>query len=1087
MMRFFVKALLLAGLAIILFPFITHAQRSEGGTPAGFKFAPVGDLRPEVMPAINTDSLLQDDEVNSRYTDKPYRFGYNHIVNYNYNNSGRWVNLPSGDRLWQIAVQAPGAYSINLAFSNFHMPAGAKMYIYSADGSQLLGAFTAKNNLPDKFFAADLLLTDEVIVEYDEPQNVRGQGSFTLFRVTQGYKDITNYLKAFGDAGNCEYNINCSQFSAWATQKRAVVCLVSGGNEFCSGALVNNTANDGTPYVLTANHCGPADNTWVFRFNWEAPGCTNPTSSPSSQSISGCTTVANNATSDFYLVKMSSAPPSNYNVFYAGWTTSRTPATSVTGIHHPQGDIKKCSQANNAVSATSYNAGNGTAQVWQIGQWTTGVTEPGSSGSPLFDQNKRIIGQLYGGPSYCGATGSNLSDYYGRFCTSWDTGSTSATRLKEWLDPGNTGATTNDGYDPNAVSYTLDAGLSAITSPTGTTCNTIVSPVITIANHGTTTLTSATIYYHIDSGSDLVYNWSGSLTTNASANITLPTLTTTAGSHSFYVSVSAPNGGTDENTANDSINSSFTIIQPVPVNTPFTEGFEGSTFPPTGWTITTPTSGYTWERTTTANGFGTSTASAKVDEYSSFTSTVGEMPDLISPYINLSNVSTPGYLKFDVANARFNNTHYDSLAVLVSTNCGLSWTRIYAKGGASLVTASNTTSAFVPTSSQWRRDSININAYIGQPDVLFDFQLISGWGNETYIDNINIVAATPQNLDAALNSLTSPGATVCSNSVTPSLTLSNLGTTTLTTDSIYYFVDSNNPQLFVWTGSLGASQSTVVTLPATAVTTGSHIFTAYSASPNGGADLNSSNDTITGNFIVGANPVVSLGSDETQCGSDTIDAGNAGSTFAWNTNESTQIIIVSSTANYTVTVTNSSGCSASGSVNITINQLPSVALQLPVDTLCSDASALALSGGSPSGGAYSGSNVMGGMFDPAQSGTGTFAITYAYTDTLGCSASASANLLVETCTGIETVQNNIALQVYPNPFATAFTLKLQLTEAQTVTAALYSVDGKLLQHIYNATKLGVGTYTTEINTAQLSDGIYFLKLNNRFVKIEKLK
>ncbi|MDB5284879.1 MAG: Por secretion system C-terminal sorting protein [Bacteroidota bacterium] len=713
----------------------SFSQLSEGGIPPGFKFADARRLNVISMPAINVDSMLADDAVNDMYKERPYRFGYNHLVNFGLNNSGTWTTLSNGNRIWQLDIKAAGAFTLNFAFSHLKLPVGAKLFVYSKDGSQVLGAFTSKNNYADGLFGTELINGDEAVIEYFEPVEARGQGSLILFRITQGYKDVNHYVKSFGDAGACMNNINCPQYSAWATQKRAVVCLVSGGNEFCSGSLVNNTANDGTPYILTANHCGTADNTWIFRFNWEAPGCSNPSTNPSSQSITGATEVANNQISDFNLVRMSQVPPSNFNVFYAGWDHSGIPATSVTGIHHPSGDIKKCSQANNAVTASTYNGGY-TAQVWQIGLWTDGVTEPGSSGSPLFDQNQRVVGQLFGGPSFCGATGNQLSDNYGRFSVSWDTGSTAATRLHDWLDPGNTGTLTNDGYDPSIGTLALDASLTGVIAPTGSSCNVSVSPVITIRNAGKDSLVSATITYHLNNNADATFNWSGLLTTGQSANVSLPTLTATGGSNTFYASVSLPDGGTDLNTANDSINGIFTVIVPSPVSTPFTEGFEGA-FTPTGWTLTTPSSGTTWTQNTTG-AYGTSGHSVSVDEWSPFSSNAGEVADLVTPFIDLSGGGSPATLSFDIAYARYDNRHSDTLAVLVSTDCGTNWTSIYHKGGSAIATAPDTTKLFVPRSTQWRRDTIDISSYIGQAAVKFDFQMISGYGNVLYLDNVNV-------------------------------------------------------------------------------------------------------------------------------------------------------------------------------------------------------------------------------------------------------------------------------------------------------------------------------------------------------------
>ena len=734
------KFILPFALSFFLFAFnVSVGQVSTTITPPGFKYAPSGKLPVISMPEINVDSMLAEDAIDEAFKDRPFRFGYNHLVNFSLENSGLWTVLANGDRIWQVDVKTPGSYSVNLAFSNFELAPGAKLFVYSKDHQQVLGEYTSANNTADKLFATALIIGDEAVVEFYEPVAVKGQSKLTLFRITQGYKDLNNRLKAFGDAGSCIHNINCPQYGAYSTQKRAVVCiLLTNGNALCSGALVNNTLNDGTPYILTANHCGTAGSTWVFLFNWEAPGCANPNSSPPAiQSITAGTTVAQSVVSDFNLVRMSSAPPQAFHPFYLGWNHDTVPATSVTCIHHPSGDIKKCSQANNPVTDTFYDAGNGTALVWQIGQWTDGVTEPGSSGSPLLDQNKRVVGQLYGGPSACGETVGNLRDYYGRFCVSWDSGATAQTRLKDWLDPNNIDTLTNDGYDPFPPNDTLDLALTGIVSPGDSTCTNDIVPAITVQNLGSTAITSFTVKYHVDGGGDSTFVWTGTLMYLGNAAVSLPGFSTANGAHVIYVSISLPNGHADQNHGNDSAHTIFTIYTATGINTPIVQGFEGGLFPPVGWTITTPASGTTW--TSNSNGaYGLSSTSVNVDEFSPVSSTAGEKPGLISPSISMTHATNPAKIKFDVAYAPYDALHSDSLAVLYSTDCGNTWTNIYQKGGTTLATANDTTILFVPTAAQWRTDSVDITNLIGQPAVLFNFQVISGYGNVIYLDNINI-------------------------------------------------------------------------------------------------------------------------------------------------------------------------------------------------------------------------------------------------------------------------------------------------------------------------------------------------------------
>jgi len=1066
---------------------VAFAQLSIGGTPTGFTVAPSNRLPVIEMPAVNVDSLLAEDAIDEQFKGRPYRFGFNHLVYFNTGNSGTWTNLSNGDHIWQLVVKTPGSFSINLAFTDFHLPSGAKLFIYSKNHAQVLGAFTEANNTPDKFFGTELIYGDEAVIEYYEPEVVRGQSAFTLFRITQGYKDLLKYLKSgFGTAGTCINNVNCPQYADYATQKRAVVCILSNGNALCSGSLVNNTLNDGTPYILTANHCGTADGSWVFRFNWEAPGCSDPASDPSTaQSISGAAPVAQTGISDFNLVKMTTAPPASYHPFYAGWSRSVVPATSVTGIHHPEGDIKKCSKANNAVMDTFYDAGNGVAQVWQIGLWTDGCTEPGSSGSPLFDQNKRIIGQLYGGPSDCGVASTSLRDYYGRFCVSWDSGSTPQTRLRDWLDPGNTNPLNNDGYDPYPPVDSLDAALTTILSPTGTSCGNHISAVITVQNAGTSPISSLTITFNVDGSNPVVYQWTGLLLSLLSTTINLPPVAVTSGNHNFNVVISQPNGYPDQNITNDSGQAAFVIATPSTVNPPLVEGFENS-FPPASWSITTPPSGTTWEQAN-VGGYGLSNNSASVNEFSPSSSTAGETPGLITPAINMSAVTTPAILFFDVANAGYNPFYVDSLAVLASTDCGSTWTQLYLKGGAALATAPDDTTAFIPTSSQWRTDTIHIDSYVGQPAVEFQFQLISGYANITYIDNVNIKGSAPVTLDAGLNNITSPSANSCSTQVTPSFNLRNYGTSALTSAKIYYIYDGGTASSYTWTGNLAQGQSATVTLSPTTLPTGNHNLVIYSSSPNNGTDENHSNDTITLSFNLGQTPIVNITIHTSKCGPDTLNAAYPEATYVWSTDEYTPQIQAGTTGYYSVTVTSPSQCSETASVYVDVPSMPLAKLQLPVDSVCLPVGTVALSGGSPSGGIYSINSVTLSSFDGSQAVAGTYPVYYTYLDSSGCTISTYENLKVYNCTGIQQTENIAAIHIFPNPFSNKFTLQYALDASQNMDATLYSVEGKKLFAVLNNVFEEPGIHQVEINTQSLAGGVYILKVNEQYFKLEKLK
>jgi subtilisin-like proprotein convertase family protein len=436
---------------VLLFPKNLASQANQGGTPKSFSHSKLETAPVKVMPPIDMARLIREDSLNQNTKDIPWRFGENMEVDYSPKNSGRWDTLSDNSRLWRLAVQSEGALTINLTFDQFKLPVGATMFIYNSDHTEVIGSFTAENNQETGMFAATLVPGDKMTVEYNEPLNLPEPGSFRLMRVTHGYKDAFAAMRAFGSSGSCEVNVNCPDGATWQTTKRSVVMLVSGSSGFCSGALINNTGNNQTPYILTANHCYSDPSTWIFWFNWESPTCANPASSPTYQSVSGATLKAKRDNSDFCLVQINGTNPlaSITNPVFAGWDRSANIPMGGIGIHHPAGDIKKISFDDDILEATSYALATGTNAL--RADWDRiGVTEGGSSGSPLFDPNHHIVGQLYGGPSSCSSTGANTSDFYGRFFASW-TGTSATDRLSDWLDPTNTGVSFLDEIAPNGT------------------------------------------------------------------------------------------------------------------------------------------------------------------------------------------------------------------------------------------------------------------------------------------------------------------------------------------------------------------------------------------------------------------------------------------------------------------------------------------------------------------------------------------------------------------------------------------------------------------------------------------------------------
>ncbi len=429
------------------------SQISSKGTPPstifGLKTENIATIE---MPYFDTAQLLQQEEANNKA--KPYTFAKAFDLDLDTYNSGTWQILPNGDRLWRLALKSANAYSLNIIFDEYELPEGAALYLYNEDKSFVLGAFTNLNNKKTKVLPTSLVPGDKIIIEYYEPKNVVFHGKLHIGRLSHDYKGIFSFGKdgQFGLSGSCNIDINCPEGDNWQMEKHAVCRIIMNGTNLCTGTLLNNTNNDATPYFLTANHCtGTPYDTWVFYFNYESPAC-NGTDGSVSQTISGCQLKATTSTSDlqnldFCLVEMTTAPPLTYAPYYAGWNRSTLPATNTTGIHHPSGDVKKISIDNDAPVTGNYNNGQyGTDAHWQILEWDAGTTEGGSSGSALFDENHRVIGDLTGGQAACG---NSVNDYYLKFDLAWNYYSVSTKQLQAWLDPAGTNPVTLNGYDPN--------------------------------------------------------------------------------------------------------------------------------------------------------------------------------------------------------------------------------------------------------------------------------------------------------------------------------------------------------------------------------------------------------------------------------------------------------------------------------------------------------------------------------------------------------------------------------------------------------------------------------------------------------------
>jgi hypothetical protein len=529
---------------------IVKAQISYGGQPLSYNVLLQKKISVFELPSYDYKSMMKEDLEGGRA--KPYRYGKVHDVEINPDNSGTWQMLGDGRKIWQLMLSSENAYSLSIICNKYKLNEGAKLFIFSADRSQLIGSFTAKNNLANGAFSTVPIAGSAIILEIDLEAGAE-YGVFELSGVVHDYKNV---LKGFGTSGSCNVNINCAAGANWQDEKRAVVRFSASGN-LCTGSLINNTAQDGKPYLLTANHCVSTANGAagaVFWFNYESTDCAS-TTNPSHQTINSANLVATGGNLDFTLLELSSEPPSNYKVYYAGWNRGTTPATNTTCIHHPDGDIKKISIDNDAPIINDYGSGYVTNSHWNILAWDKGTTEGGSSGSPLFDQNHRIVGDLTGGQASCDY---DFDDYFARFDLSWDYNSSSSKQLKAWLDPLGVGVSYLDGYDPNTVSVGLDAKINSISVPSGSFCGTsAIKPQVVVKNNGSDEITSLTLNYSVNGGDIISEQWEGSLQASETMVYNFGSKQLPFGNSSIKAYISKPNGGTDFKSSNDTLVSSY--------------------------------------------------------------------------------------------------------------------------------------------------------------------------------------------------------------------------------------------------------------------------------------------------------------------------------------------------------------------------------------------------------------------------------------------------------------------------------------------------------------------------------------------------
>ncbi len=362
----------------------------------------------------------------------------------------------------KYTIKLTNALSSSINFDQFFLPKGTEMYVYNENGNMITGVITELENNKNNVWGSWVYKGELLTIEIKTPLKTKEQLILHANNIAYGYKEMyKTKVGGFGLAGSCNINVLCPLGIGWEAERNSVALGISGdGSGTFSGSMIMNTCGNDKAYFLTANHvynaAKPIQNVTGWRFTFQAwsPTCPNPGTNTNGIMYNGSTLKSTWTNSDFCLVELNNIPALNSGIHYAGWART-TLGQNTTGIHHPSGDLMKISRATNPVTISSFTGFPSNHHLQA--NWTLGVTEGGSSGSPLFDQNHRIIGQLSGGPSFCSS--SQLWDFYGRFDLSWTGGGTNETRLSNWLDPSNSNAlttnTTNVANLANSSNLTL--------------------------------------------------------------------------------------------------------------------------------------------------------------------------------------------------------------------------------------------------------------------------------------------------------------------------------------------------------------------------------------------------------------------------------------------------------------------------------------------------------------------------------------------------------------------------------------------------------------------------------------------------------
>ncbi|MEM8996284.1 MAG: serine protease [Acidobacteriota bacterium] len=350
---------------------------------------------------------------------------------------GDWRPVPRNRARWQLDVFSPGARSLSLAFSHFELPAGAALWVRAlgeaGDVKEVAGPFTRSDQDRHGELWTPPMAGERLRLELEAPLKALDAIKIRLSRVHHGYAgfgeaDVTK-------AGGCHLDPACLD-EDWEPESRSVALLSIEGVRYCTGFLLNNTAQDGAPFLVTARHCGvTARNAASVVAMWrhEKAACDLEAEAPSRTFQTGAEWRASHRAADIALIELDDPTPAAADVIFAGWDRAEEPPREATAIHHPNTGRKRIAFAEGPLQVTRHLGDHELdgGDHLRVPRWRQGTTEGGSSGAPLFNEDRRVVGVLHGGYAACG---NRDADWFGRLAAAWH-GPNPSTRLRDWLDP----------------------------------------------------------------------------------------------------------------------------------------------------------------------------------------------------------------------------------------------------------------------------------------------------------------------------------------------------------------------------------------------------------------------------------------------------------------------------------------------------------------------------------------------------------------------------------------------------------------------------------------------------------------------------